>query len=142
MRHTVIILGISLAALLSATLLFFSLLPSPKKLPQPAGNIPNGTPIPTSNEQTCSCPYEEKPVCGSDYTSYRSACDAKCSDVAVAYEGACKVFPTTQPLPASCTSCSLSCPSGQVTFADEKGCPVCACRYEESFEQDSDGPPV
>ena len=101
--------------------------------PQPEITALSPTPLlPTP----CVCPFVLKPICGTDYISYKNECDARCVGVGVSYSGKCREFDRTKPLPPDCQPCTIECPNDQTFFEDEKGCPICKCRFQETEEGD------
>lgn len=120
-----------------------------QKIPSPASQANPPSPalqkstenifeFPSNTGAICRCPIDGvQQVCGVDFSTYSSSCEADCYQVPIAYLGTCKIYNPTLTIPSFCNECSIACPKDQTLFLDAKGCPVCECKpapYESGEE--------
>ncbi|MEZ4464414.1 MAG: Kazal-type serine protease inhibitor domain-containing protein [bacterium] len=97
--------------------------------------------------EPCVCPDIFAPVCGADGNTYPNACTARCAQVAVDYEGECRMacpagngvrYVSHDPL--ECRLVRFVCPEGAQMFSDACGC---GCLFPEGqCDPQLCGPPL
>ncbi|MGC4118303.1 MAG: hypothetical protein QM765_27870 [Myxococcales bacterium] len=81
------------------------------------GVLPTGCPAAPFCAACCACPAVIDPVCGENYQTYGSSCEANCAGVAILHTGACQDFEGMD-----CQWGQGACASGQYC---RDTCPMC-----------------